>query len=64
MIPYLKNAGGIIVEQGGTDSNAVTIGLALEIPVIVDAENALNILKQGSVVTIDSNNGVVLNDNI
>ncbi|MDP4176829.1 MAG: pyruvate kinase [Bacillota bacterium] len=64
MIPYLKNAGGIIVEEGGMDSNAVTIGLALEIPVIVGAENALNILKQGSVVTVDSNNGVVLNDNI
>jgi pyruvate kinase len=64
MIPYLKNASGIIVEDPTPDSHAVTVGLALDIPVIVGAENALNILKTGSVVTIDSNNGVVLNDDL
>lgn len=64
MIPFLKNASAIIVEEPGMDSHAVTLGLSLDIPVIVGAESAMNILKSGSVVTVDSNNGVVLNDNL
>ncbi len=64
MIPYLKAASAIIVEEPGMDSHAVTLGLSLDIPVIVGAENALNILKSGTAVTVDSNNGVVLNDNL
>lgn len=64
MIPFLRNASAIIVEEAGMESHAVTVGLALNIPVIIGAENALNILKTGSVVTIDSVNGVVLNDNL
>ena len=64
MIPYLKAAAAIIVEEPGMDSHAVTLGLSLDIPVIVGAENALNILKSGTAVTVDSNNGVVLNDNL
>jgi len=64
MIPFLKNASAIVVEEAGMDSHAVTLGLSLEIPVIVGAENAMNILKSGLFVTVDSNNGVVLNDNL
>jgi len=64
MIPFLKNASAIIVEEAGMDSHAVTLGLSLDIPVIVGAESAMSILKSGSYVTVDSNNGVVLNDNI
>ena len=64
MIPYLKNAAAIVVENEGMESHAITIGLSLDIPVIVGAENALTILKSGCVVTVDSNNGVVLNDNL
>ncbi len=59
MLPLLKRASGIIVEEGGTSSHAATIGLTLEIPVIVGAENATQILKSGSVVTIDSSKGIV-----
>jgi pyruvate kinase len=59
MLPLLKRASGIIVEEGGTGSHAATIGLTLEIPVVVGAENATKILKSGSVVTIDSSKGIV-----
>ena len=60
MVPYLRTASGIIVEDSDLDSHAVTVGLALDIPVIVGAHNALSILKNGSVVTVDANNGQVL----
>ncbi|NLZ49792.1 MAG: pyruvate kinase, partial [Clostridiales bacterium] len=60
MVPYLKTASGIIVEESDLDCHAVTVGLALDIPVIVGAHNALSLLKNGSVVTVDANNGQVL----
>lgn len=60
MVPYLKTASGIIVEESNLDCHAVTVGLALDIPVIVGAHNALSLLKNGSVVTVDANNGQVL----
>ncbi len=62
MLPILKRASGIIVEEGGLSSHAATIGLALEIPVITGAENATQILRSGSVVTIDSDRGIVYYD--
>lgn len=62
MIEQLRTASAIIVEESTLDCHAVTVGLSLDIPVIIGAANALCILKSGSVVTVDSNNGVVLND--
>jgi len=59
MLPAMKRASAIIVEEGGLGTHAATVGLALEIPVIVGAENATQILKSGSVVTIDSERGIV-----
>ncbi len=59
MLPILKRASAIIVEEEGIGSHAAIVGLALEIPVIVAAANATQILKGGSVVTIDPERGIV-----
>lgn len=59
MVPYLKKAGGIICEEDGNASNAAIIGLTLDIPVITGAKNATRILKNGTVVTVDSGEGRV-----
>ncbi|MCX7922669.1 MAG: pyruvate kinase [Clostridia bacterium] len=59
MLPIIKRASALVVEEGGVNSHAATVGLTLEIPVIVCAENATQILKSGSVVTIDSDKGIV-----
>lgn len=59
MLPIIKRAKAIVVEEGGLSSHAATVGLALDIPVIVGADNATRILKTGSVVTIDSERGLV-----
>jgi len=59
MLPVIKRASGLIVEERGAASHAATVGLALEIPVIIGAENATQILKSGSVVTVDSDTGIV-----
>jgi pyruvate kinase len=64
LIPFIKEASALIVEDPDLNNHAVTVGLTLDIPIIIGAINALSILKNGSIVTLDSNNGFVLSDNI
>ncbi len=59
LMDLLKEASGIITEQGGMDSHAVIVGLTLGIPVLCDVENATSILKNGTSVTLDSARGMV-----
>ncbi|HHT66061.1 MAG TPA: pyruvate kinase, partial [Clostridiales bacterium] len=59
MLPIIKRASAVIVEESGANVHASIVGMALEIPVITGAENAVQILKQGSVVTVDSDRGIV-----
>lgn len=59
IMPLLRSAGGIIVEKGGSESHAAVVGLTLDIPVIVGAENATKILKSGTTVMLDAKKGVV-----
>ena len=61
MLPLLRRASGIITEEDGVNSHAAVAGLALDIPVITGAANATDILKTGSVVTLDAVRGVVSN---
>ncbi len=55
----LRQASGIIVEKEGHNSHAGIVGLSLDIPVILGAENATDILKSGAVVTMDAEKGIV-----
>ena len=55
----LKKASAIIAEEPGTASHAAIVGMSLDIPVLVGAENATKILKNGTTVTIDINSGQV-----
>lgn len=64
MIPMIKSASALIVEESGKDNHAATVGMALGIPVIVGAENATNILKSGCFVTVDADRGIVHNESL
>lgn len=55
----LRQASGIIVENEGHNSHAGIVGLSLDIPVILGAEYATDILKSGAVVTMDAEKGIV-----
>ena len=59
MMGKLKDAAGIITETGDRYSHAAIVGMALDIPVIVNAENATKILKSGTFVTMDAEQGLV-----
>lgn len=59
IMPQLKEAKAIIVEEEGSNSHAAIVGLSLDIPVILGAKNATQILKTGAVVTVDGETGIV-----
>ena len=59
IISYMKEASGIITEDKSETSHAAVVGLTLDIPVIIGATHATQILKTGAVVTIDAKTGAV-----
>lgn len=59
LIPLLRSARGLITEQAGAGSHAATIGMALDLAVIVGAENATKILKSNAVVYLNAKKGIV-----
>lgn len=63
ILPLLKTAAGIITEEDGADSHAAIVGMTLDIPVIVGAKNATQILRSGTAVNIDADKGIVSSGN-
>ena len=59
MLPYIKNSAGLIVEADGMNSHSAIVGLSLDIPVILGAKHAVDILKSGAVVSIEGEDGLV-----
>ncbi|MDN6672589.1 MAG: pyruvate kinase, partial [Staphylococcus equorum] len=58
-LPAIEKASAIVVEQGGLTSHAAVIGIAMNIPVIVAAESATELIDDGELITIDSRRGIV-----
>lgn len=54
MTELLEEAAGLVTVEGGLTSHGAIVGLNLELPTIVGAKNAFEILKDGDLVTIDS----------
>lgn len=57
IVDYLRRASAIITETEGTNTHAAIVGLAMDIPVITGAKGATEMLKSGSVVTVDAKSG-------
>lgn len=58
-LPAIEKASALIVEQGGLTSHAAVVGIAMNIPVIVGADDATGIITDGEIITIDSRRGFV-----
>lgn len=59
IIEELKQAAGLIIEEDGMNSHAAIVSLSLDIPIILGAQGATEILKSGAIVTLDGETGVV-----
>lgn len=59
MFSMLRKSSAIVLEDDNPEGHGVIAGMSLDIPVIIGAKNATNILKSGAVVTVDGEKGTV-----
>lgn len=58
-VPAMRKAAGIITDEGGATSHAAIVSRELGIACVVGTEKATKLLKDGEVVTIDGERGLV-----
>lgn len=59
IISYVERAEGIVAESAGYTSHAAITAISLGIPTIIGAQGALDIIKTGDIITIDTADGTV-----
>lgn len=58
-VEAMRKAGGIITEEDSLTSHAAVIGRRLNIPVIIGFKEATQIIRNGAIITIDAQRGLV-----
>lgn len=58
-MPAIEKASALVVEESGLTSHAAVVGVAQDLPVIVGAKDALDVINDGELVTIDPRRGIV-----
>ncbi|MFA5022219.1 MAG: PEP-utilizing enzyme [Patescibacteria group bacterium] len=58
-VPFLNKVLAIITDEGGVTSHAAIVARELKIPSIVGTKIATRVLKDGDLVEVDANHGVV-----
>lgn len=59
MFSMLRKSSAIVLEDDNPEGHGAIAGMSLDIPVIIGAKNATNILKSGAIVTVDGEKGTV-----
>ncbi|MFA6227027.1 MAG: PEP-utilizing enzyme [Candidatus Paceibacterota bacterium] len=59
LMPAIRKAGAIVTDEGGITCHAAIVSRELKIPCIIDTKIATKMLKDGDMVEVDANNGVV-----
>jgi pyruvate kinase len=58
-VDAIRKAGGIITEEESLTSHAAVIGLRLGVPVIVGVKKATEVIRDGAILTMDIQRGLV-----
>jgi len=58
-IDAIRKASGIVTEEASLTSHAAVLGLRLGIPVIVGVKNATKMIRDGTILTLDIQRGLV-----
>ena len=58
-LPVMKIASAIVTDEGGITCHAAIVSRELRIPCIIGTKNATKILKDGDMVEVDADNGVI-----
>jgi pyruvate,water dikinase len=59
MVPLIKKAKGIVTDEGGMTCHAAIISREFNVPCIVGTRIATSILKDGDLVEVDANKGII-----
>ena len=59
MMPLIRKARALVVEDDDPVSHSATVAMALELPAVLSCENATRLLKNGSMVMVDAEHGIV-----
>jgi pyruvate kinase len=63
-VEVIRKAAGIITEEESLTSHAAVLGLRLGIPVIVGVKNATDIIREGTILTLDVQRGLVYSGSV
>ncbi|MCM1564564.1 MAG: pyruvate kinase [Dehalobacter sp.] len=58
-LPVMAKAGAVVIERGGLTSHAAIVALEYGIPAIVGADDAVQKIQEGVLITVDALSGVV-----
>ena len=58
-VEAMQKASGVVTEEDSVTSHAAVIGLRLGLPVIVGVKNATNVVRDGTILTLDAQRGMV-----
>lgn len=58
-VKALSQSAGVITETGGLSSHAAIVGINFDKPVIVNVPNILNLVKNGDLITMDCERGLI-----
>ncbi len=58
-LPLMRKAGAIVTDEGGLTSHAAILARELKKPTVIGTKIATKVLKDGDVVEVDANKGIV-----
>lgn len=58
-IPYVEKVAGIVTDEGGIICHAASIAREMKIPTIIGTKTASKILKDGDLIEVDAQKGIV-----
>jgi phosphohistidine swiveling domain-containing protein len=59
MVPAMKRAGAIVTDEGGLTCHAAIVSRELKIPCIIGTKIATKVLKDGDLVEVDAEKGII-----
>ncbi len=59
MVPAMKRAAAIVTDEGGLTCHAAIVSRELGVPAVVGTKEATKVLKDGMIVTVDGERGIV-----
>ena len=63
-VEVIRQAAGIITEEDSLTNHAAVLGLRLGIPVVVGFKNATEVIREGSIITLDAKAGSVYSGSV